>query len=148
VSDRTLVGSGAGTFEDAMVGRQRPLELILARNLLASLSTPAFLVDGKGEIAFFNDAAAALLGRRYEDTGPISAREWTQTFDAFDRLGLAAALKGNRPAHGRLWVRSADGERQMIEASAIPIIGGGGHRGAMVVFWPAEQDDGGGGEAA
>ena len=30
----------------------RPIELILARNLLSSLSTPAFLASGPGEIIF------------------------------------------------------------------------------------------------
>ncbi len=45
-----------------MEGGGRPLELILARNLLASLSTPAFLVDEDGVVVFYNDAAAALLG--------------------------------------------------------------------------------------
>ena len=131
-----------------MEGGQRPLELILARNLLASLSTPAFLVDGQGEIAFYNDAAGALLGRRYEDTGPMHAEEWTRTFGPFDtddrpipfdQLGLTAALRGNRPAHDRLCVKPLEGGRQMIEASAIPIVGGAGYRGAMVVFWPAEE---------
>ncbi len=66
---------------------QRPLELILARNLLASLSTPAFLVDTGGEIAFYNEAAGALLGRRFEETGPLPALEWTQTFGPFDEEG-------------------------------------------------------------
>ena len=29
---------------------QKPLELILARNLLSSISTPAFLVDAEGTL--------------------------------------------------------------------------------------------------
>ena len=68
-----------------MEGGQRPLELILARNLLASLSTPAFLVDRRGEIAFYNEAAGALLGRRYEDTGPMPAEEWARALRAVRR---------------------------------------------------------------
>src|SRR5919108_109224 len=48
---------------------QRPLELILARNLLSSLSTPAFLVDEAGVLVFYNDAAGVLLGRRFEEAG-------------------------------------------------------------------------------
>src|SRR5688572_28014599 len=119
-----------------MEGGQRPLELILARNLLASLSTPAFLVDGRGEIAFYNEAAGALLGRRYEDTGPMPAEEWTRTFgpfDAegdpipFDRLGLTRALRTNRPAHDRFCVRPLDGTTRLIEVSAVPIVGSGGY---------------------
>ena len=32
---------------------QQPLELILARNLMSSLSTPALLVDTTGVLVFF-----------------------------------------------------------------------------------------------
>ena len=48
----------------AMAARaQKPLELILARNLLTSISTPAFLLDEHGALVFYNEAAGALLGR-------------------------------------------------------------------------------------
>jgi PAS domain-containing protein len=137
-----------------MEAGQRPLELILARNLLASLSTPAFLIDGRGEIAFYNDAAGALLGRHYEDTGPMPAQEWTRTFGPFDgegnpipfdRLGLTTALRENRAAHDRLCVKPLNGEQRPVEASALPIVGVGGYRGAIVVFWPADEGEGSGG---
>jgi PAS domain-containing protein len=130
-----------------MEGSQRPLELILARNLLASLSTPAFLIDGRGEIAFYNDSAGEILGHRYEDTGPLSVENWTKTFGPFDdngkqipfdQLDLTGALRGDRPAHSRFSIASATGQRR-IEASGIPIVGAGGYRGAMVVFWPEDE---------
>lgn len=126
---------------------QRPLELILARNLLASLSTPAFLVDAEGEIAFYNEAAGTLLGRRFEETGPLPAQLWTQTFGPFDQEGnpvrfdtldITEALRGNRPAHDSFCVRSLDGAFHSIEASGFPIVGAGGYRGAIIVFWPVE----------
>jgi PAS domain-containing protein len=129
-------------------GGQRPLELILARNLLASLSTPSFLVDHQGEIAFYNEAAGALLGRRYEDTGPLPASEWAKDFGPLDRknrpipyrkLDLTQALQGNRPAHDRFRIRSVEGSVHEIEASGLPIIGSQGFQGAVVVFWPAED---------
>ena len=124
---------------------QRPLELILARNLLASLSTPAFLVDRTGEIAFYNEAAGALLGRRYEDRGPMQAAEWAEQYGPYDKKGrpipfrkldLTEALMGNRPAHSNFCIRTADGATHEIEASGLPIMGTGGYRGALVVFWP------------
>jgi PAS domain-containing protein len=126
---------------------QRPLELILARNLLASLSTPAFLVDDSGEIAFFNEAAGGLLGRRFEETGPMPAEEWTRTFGPFDddgnpvrfdSLEITEALRGNRPAHDSFCIRSLDGTSHSIEASGFPIVGTGGYSGAIIVFWPTE----------
>ncbi len=134
-----------------MEGGGRPLELILARNLLASLSTPAFLVDRQGEIAFYNDAAGDLVGRRYEDTGPMSIREWTERFGPFDgdgepihfdRLELTRALMHNRPGHDRFCLRPTGGDFQTIEMSALPIVGTDGYRGAMVWFWPADEEDG------
>jgi PAS domain-containing protein len=126
----------------------RPLQLILARNLLASLSTPAFLVDADGDVLFFNEAAGAMLGRRYEETGRMLAGEWTATFGPFDDNGepipfadlpLTAALRGNRPAHAGFRIRSATGVDHEIEASALPIIGDTSFHGAMVVFWPVGE---------
>ena len=70
-----------------MDGVQRPLELILARNLLSSLSTAALLTDEAGMIAFYNEAAGELLGRRFEETGPMTAQEWGRQHGPFDDEG-------------------------------------------------------------
>jgi PAS domain-containing protein len=126
----------------------RPLQLILARNLLSSLSTPAFLVDAEGNLLFFNEAAGALLGRRYEETGQMPAGEWTATFGPFgedgepipyDQVPLTVALRGNRPSHGGYRIRSAGGVEHAIEASALPIVGDDNFHGAIVVFWPRDE---------
>ena len=129
----------------------RPLQLILARNLLSSLSTPAFLVDAEGNLLFFNEAAGALLGRRYEETGQMPAAEWTATFGPFgedgepipyDQVPLTVALRGNRPSHGGYRIRSAGGVVHAIEASALPIVGDDNFHGAIVVFWPRDEEPG------
>ena len=129
----------------------RPLQLILARNLLSSLSTPAFLVDAGGNLLFFNEAAGALLGRRYEETGQMTAAEWTATFGPFDEDGapipydkvpLTTALRGNRPSHGGFRIRSAGGVEHAIEASALPLVGDQNFHGAIVVFWPKGEPEG------
>src|ERR1700722_12911513 len=115
-----------------MSAQQRPLELILARNLLTSLSTPAFLVGGAGTLLFFNEAAGAMLGRRFEDTTLLSATDWTSEFGPFDELGQAipydhipatVALRSKRPYHGRFTIRGAGGVQLNVAASAIPIVG-------------------------
>ena len=54
---------------------QRPLELILARNLMWALD-PAFLVDKGGVLVFYNEAAGSLLGKRFEELGRSGAQEW------------------------------------------------------------------------
>lgn len=131
-------------------GSARPLELILARNLLSSLSTPAFLIDGAGEIIFYNEGASVLLGRRFEEGGSMEANDWTAQFGPFDAAGtpipfeqlkLTQALRGNRPAHARFAIRSLAGVRHTIEASALPLVGAGGFHGAIVVFWPVEDSE-------
>ena len=130
---------------------QKPLELILARNLLSSISTPAFLVGEAGTLLFYNDAAAALLGRRFEETGKLSATEWTAEFGPcdedgrpipYDEIPATLALRGNRPFHGTFRIRQSGGALREIEASAIPIVGRGGSAGGIVIFWPVLDGEG------
>jgi PAS domain-containing protein len=127
---------------------QKPLELILARNLLASISTPAFLVGEEGRLLFYNDAAAALLGRRFEESGAMTAAEWTAEFGPFDdedrplpydEIPLVVAVREGRPAHGVFRIATA-GDRSEVAVSAIPIVGPTGATGAIVIFWPETGD--------
>ena len=123
---------------------QKPLELILARNFMSSLSTPAFLVDEEGMLVFYNEAAGKLLGRRFEEVGKMGPEEWGRAFGpldangrpmAFEELPLTIALRNGRPAHSRFRIRSLDGGDHEIEVSAMPILTAEGARGAMAVFW-------------
>lgn len=123
---------------------QRPLELILARNLLSSLSTPAFLANRANDIIFYNEAAGALLGRRFEESGAMSAEAWLNDFGPLDDRGepipleeqpLTIALRANRAAHARHRIRSLGGAVHDVEVSGMPIIGATGFHGAMVFFW-------------
>ena len=123
---------------------QKPLELILARNLLTSLSTPAFLVGESGALIFYNEAAGALLGISFEEHGHMSADEWSHAVGPFgadgnpipiEELPTTKALRQGRPAHGHFTVRSVTGERYEIESTALPIVAEGGQEGAMIFFW-------------
>jgi PAS domain-containing protein len=129
---------------------QKPLELILARNLLSSISTPAFLVGEEGMLLFYNEAAGALVGRRFEETGTMTADEWTTAFGPFDdndepipydQVPLTKALREGRPAHGGFRIGVASGQHQDIAASAIPIVGTDGTSGAIVIFWPLVEEN-------
>lgn len=133
------------------VNGQRPLELILARNLLSSVSTPAFLVGDEGMLLFYNEAAAAMLGRRFEETGTMPAAEWTAEFGPFDgderpmpydEIPATLAIRANRPYHGNFRIAGANGHHHDIAASAIPIVGPGGATGAIVIFWPVTEGAG------
>ena len=126
---------------------QKPLELILARNLLTSLSTPAFLVGADGELLFYNEAAGALLGMSFEESGRMAAAEWGESFGPFDpdgnaipyeQLPTTKALRQGLPAHADHTIRSMRGTEHEIEVSALPIVADEGQEGAMVFFWPRD----------
>ena len=128
---------------------QRPLELILARNLLSTLSTAAVLVNQPGEIIFYNEAAGILLGRRFEEKGAMSPEDWNATFGPFDANGepipleaqpVTVALRANRPAHARHTIRSLAGVEHTVEVSGVPVVGADGFQGAMLFFWLAPGD--------
>jgi len=133
-----------------MPGTQKPLELILARNLLTSVTTPAFLVARDGRLLFYNEGAGALLGRPFEDVGQLPPDAWTAAFGPLtdegepiplEQLPLATALREGRPGHAEFCVRASDGETHKIAASAMPIVGhGDGASGAMVIFWPVDPE--------
>ena len=132
---------------------QRPLELILARNLMSALSTPAFLVDEGGVLVFYNEAAGALLGKRFEELGTVGPEEWGSMFGPFDDTGepipyddlpLVVAVRNGRPAHADFEIRAADGAMHTVEVSAFPILTAHGSQGAIAVFWPSSSDNGAG----
>ena len=130
-----------------MEASQRPLELILARNLLTAITTPAFLVDSAAQLLFYNEAAGALLGVSFEEAGRMTAEQWTARFGPFERNGepvsveeleLTRALRDGRPAHANFSIKTNDGIDHSIEASALPISGAQDrdNSGAIIVFWP------------
>jgi PAS domain-containing protein len=126
---------------------QKPLELILARNLLTSISTPAFLVDAAGVLLFYNEAAGALLGIPFEEAGRMGPDEWGTRFGPvgtdgnpipFDQLPLTIALREGRPSHATFRIHAADGVDRQIEVSALPIAADE-TSGAMAIFWPTDE---------
>jgi PAS domain-containing protein len=130
-----------------MDSAQRPLELILARNLLTSLSTPAFLADEDGALVFYNEAAGALLGMSFEESGKLGPGEWSSMVGPFDGNGkpigvedlpATQALRGGRPHHAEHTIRSTSGTEHEVEVSALPIVAPEGRQGAIVVFWPKD----------
>jgi PAS domain-containing protein len=126
------------------VDQQKPLGLILARNFLTSLSTPAFLVETGGTLIFWNEAAGALLGMSFEEYGRKPADEWGRALGPFDADGnpiplddlpTTQAVREGRPAHAEFTIHSVNGTEHEIEASAVPIVEDGDQEGAMVFFW-------------
>jgi hypothetical protein len=126
-----------------------PIQIILTRQLAGYLSVPTFLVDPTGTLLFYNEPAEVLLGRRFDETGPMPTEEWSTIFTPVDHedqpippaeLALMIALHERRPAHERLFIRGLDGVRRHLEVVAIPILGiRDEFLGAVALFWELSQ---------
>jgi PAS domain-containing protein len=110
--------------------RQKQLVLILARAFAANLSTPTLIADARGYLVYYNEAAEAVIQRRFSETGEMPLEDWLEAFEPRspssqplppDQRPTHVALVERRPAHLRYLVTSADGVDRTIEVSAFPL---------------------------
>jgi PAS domain-containing protein len=123
----------------------QPIQIILMRQLAGYLSVPLFLVDPNGDLLFYNEPAEAILGRRFDETGAMSAKEWSSAFTPEDSEGhpippedvpLMITVTKKRPAYQRFFIRGLDGVRRHVEVASIPIAGlDGDFLGGAALFW-------------
>ena len=125
-----------------------PIEVILLRQWSSYLGLPVFIMGESGALIFYNEAAESLLGRRFEESGPIDLDELSVLFvtTAEDgspissaELPIGVALLSRIPAHRRLRIQALDGVSRLIDVTAFPITGHGGrHLGAVAMFWEVQ----------
>ena len=128
---------------------QHPIEIILARQWASTMSHPIWITDADGNLLFYNVAAEAVLGVRFDEAGEMPAERLDQLFEtasldgspmAAEDLPLLRALAEWAPAHGPLRIKAHDGVWRAIEVTAIPLIGDGERRlGAMAMFWEFDR---------
>lgn len=124
---------------------QKELEIILTRQLASYLATPIFIVDPDGSLIFYNEPAEALLGRRFEETGEMSAAEWATLFEprrvdgtpvAKEELPLIMTLKTRTPCQSDFWIVGLDGRRRHLNVVAMPLLGQASRfLGGVALFW-------------
>ena len=124
---------------------QLEIETILCRHWASHLQTPVFLVDPEGNLLFYNEPAEPILGRRFAETGAMSAAEWGTAFRVTDEndfpvkpeeLPLSIALAKRQPAHRRFWLVGFDNKRRFIETTCLQLIGQADRfLGAVAFFW-------------
>ena len=124
---------------------QQEIETILCRHWASHLQTPIFLTDPQGNLLYYNEPAETILGRRFAETGTMSAAEWSTAFRLADEQGiplepdelpLSIALTKHQPAHKRMWLIGLDHKRRFIETTCLPLIGQAGRfLGAVAFFW-------------
>jgi PAS domain-containing protein len=125
------------------------LPLILARELSANLATPMFLIDGEGNLVYFNEAAELMLGRTFGEMGAISANEFGTRLQLAELDGTpmrrrdspaGVAFLRRQPSHRTLLATSLDGTRRPFEVTAYPLFGKVGEmHGVLTVFWAADE---------
>ena len=125
---------------------QKPIEIILMRQLASTLVMPIFLVDPAGTLLFYNEPAEQILGMRFDETGEMPASEWATRWEPTDadgaplvpeRLPLMVALAG---APSRPWrvldPRRSTARRRHIEVTAFPLVAAPDRLlGAVAIFW-------------
>ena len=124
------------------------IEIILSRQLADCLTVPVFLVDPEGTLIFYNEPAEVILGKKYQDTGPMPVGDWGTSFFPHDGEGkdippedlpLVKTLQNRVPAHKTFWIKSLHGKSTKISVTSIPIIGRSKNfSGAMAIFWDNE----------
>ena len=125
--------------------RHKHLVLILAREFASNLSTPTLIADDRGYLVFYNEAAEAVVGRRFAETGEMPLDDWLAAFEPKtlasepippERRPAQLALQERRASHLRYLVTGADGIEREIEVTALPLFA---HTddfvGIVVAFW-------------
>jgi PAS domain-containing protein len=115
---------------DTQTQTQKHLVLILARAFVSNLSTPTLIADAEGRLVFYNEAAEAVVGRRFSEAGEMPLEEWADAFEPRtsaaeplppERRPTRIALEERRASHLQYVVTSADGVEREIEVSAFPL---------------------------
>jgi PAS domain-containing protein len=125
--------------------QQKHLVLILAREFASSLSTPTLVVDARGYLVFYNEAAEAVVGRRFSETGEMPLDDWVAAFEprtveseplSPERRPARIAFDERRASHLRYLVTSAEGVEREVEVTAFPLFA---HTdefvGIVAIFW-------------
>lgn len=145
IPDRNVTIPDRNAEGEPRLNPQMAVELILARQLISYLSVPIFLVDPRGDLLYYNEAAEAILGIRFEETGRMQREEWSHVFTPTDVAGkpidpkslpLVIALEQGRPAWAEMYIEGLDEARRHIQVIGIPLIGlAGKHLGGLAIFW-------------
>jgi len=133
------------------VERKQPdLVLIVARSFATKLATPTVIIDAHGDLVFFNDAAAEVLGTSYLEVGELQVSQWQELFQprTLDQQPMTAAetpggvaLLERRPVHDSFMVRGLDGREREITVTSFPLFSHPDEVvGSMSIFWERQPE--------
>src|SRR6186713_2116712 len=123
---------------------QWSIEMILMKQLAVHLTTPILVVDPRGDLVFYNEAAERIIGKRFDEVGTIRREDWMAVFQPQDDEGsiiapenrpLTRAVDQNESSQLRFWILGLDGVRREVEGIAFPMFGQSGRKlGAVGIF--------------
>lgn len=125
--------------------RQKHLVLILAREVAANLATPMLIADDRGQVVYYNEAAAGVIGKTFAETGEVPLDEFVESFSprtfdsepvARDRRPTRIAMDQRRAAHERVRINSRDGVEREVAVTAFPLFAhADDFVGVVAIFW-------------
>ena len=128
-----------------MERKQPDLVLIVARSFATKLATPTLIIDARGDLVYFNDAAGEVLGRSYVDIGALQASHWQALFQprtlaeeplTAEQTPGGVALLERRPVRDSFVMRGLDGREREITVTAFPLFSRPDEVvGVMSIFW-------------
>lgn len=120
------------------------IEVILTRQLAGYLTLAIILVDPSRNVIYYNEPAERILGRRFDEAGPVPWTDWSDAFHFTNMAGqaipveeipLLATLRSRRISHLDFWMRGLDGISRHVDAVGIPLVGNAGQfHGVVSVF--------------
>ena len=125
--------------------RQKHLVLILAREFASNLATPTLIIDDRGWLVFYNEAAEEILERPFSEASEVPFEEWIGPFSPrtleseplpLERQPAGIALYERRAAHERFTITSVDGLVRNIAVTAFPLFAHTDELvGVMTIWW-------------
>lgn len=124
---------------------QHPIEMILLRQVASYLAMPVWMMDGEGNLIYYNEPAEQLLGVQFDDVGPVHADEVGEMFRITDLEGepipdtdipIVVALRKRVAYHRDVRFCGSDGVWRDVSVAAMPVEGQGGRfMGVFATFW-------------
>jgi PAS domain-containing protein len=106
-------------------------------------------MDAAGNLLYYNEPAEEILGLRFDEAGEIHADHLADLFHASNpdgsplangELPVVKALVNRLPSHGRLRIRSHQGDWRHIEVTALPVVAAEEDLlGVIAIFWETPQ---------
>jgi len=136
---------------DPSIESQQAIEISLLRQWASYMAMPIWISGTQGELLYYNEAAEALLGLRFEEGQKLPIEELHVLFKtatvegewiAPEDLPMAIAHRERRPAHRRVQIERLDGAVRVLDVTVFPLKAQGGtYLGVVVVFWEVVGKD-------